>query len=310
MKAPKNDRKRKERPLTSYFSAAPPFSSTTAATAASARPLVATKTANEAGSATVELVKESSATSIPVVPCTQQQSAKRRLGAAKGKGDETVTVSASAAQQGVKRKGSCNDDTTDRDSTQDSAIEATSEALTDATNVDLNKDVKTEKPETKEGIKPVVDEKDDAPAKSSNISGSLLHQLLGRSMYGKRVNVSTLPTTAWKIPSWIDLHQQGNSRNVGIKSLAWDDMGVLLAAYCEDRYIRIYDWDMVLAADRQGRNRRARLQTMQQKDAESKLKDTGCFCIEPILTFSFTAGLVSSLKWNPFNPDELAVGTL
>ena len=77
--------------------------------------------------------------------------------------------------------------------------------------------------------------------------------------------------------------------------MAWDAMGVLLAV-SSDRTIRIYDWDMLRAADIRGRSDRAR-----------NTNDHTEFKIPPIVNFQLPHP-VSSLVWNPFEMDELAVG--
>ena len=102
----------------------------------------------------------------------------------------------------------------------------------------------------------------------------------------------------WKIPSWISLEQPsmetGVSDSKNIDHIRWDPMGVLLAVAI-DRSIIIYDWDMLRAADLQGRRDRVR----------------GCneseFKIPPIVKFRLPHP-VASLVWNPFDIDELAVG--
>lgn len=116
----------------------------------------------------------------------------------------------------------------------------------------------------------------------------------------KRSSVSSsyfLPKK-WKIPSWISLEQPliGNDIS-GLKNIdhiQWDPMGVLLAVAI-DRTIVVYDWDMLQAADVQGRRERAR------DCAKSEFK------IPPIVRFRLPQP-VASLVWNPFNMDELAVG--
>jgi hypothetical protein len=101
----------------------------------------------------------------------------------------------------------------------------------------------------------------------------------------------------WRIPSWISL-EQPSMRNDGlggsIDQMKWDPMGVLLAVAIE-RTIVIYDWDMLRAADLQGRSDRAR------KCQDSQFK------VPSILRFRLPHP-VKSLVWNPFEMDELAVG--
>jgi len=110
----------------------------------------------------------------------------------------------------------------------------------------------------------------------------------------------------WNIPSWISLEHpsmghdaSGSSTSIGgghgtIDRMAWDATGVLLAV-ASDRTIGIYDWDVLRAADLRGRSDRAR-----------RCQDSG-FRIPPIARFRVPQP-VSSLVWNPFEPDELAVG--
>lgn len=102
-------------------------------------------------------------------------------------------------------------------------------------------------------------------------------------------------SSKWKIPSWVSLAQpiKYSSKNTSVDHMVWDDMGVLLAVAC-DVTISIYDWDMVRAADLQGRRDRSR-----------KCRDSG-WKIEPILQFRAPSP-VSKLVWNHFHPDELVV---
>ncbi|OEU16368.1 hypothetical protein FRACYDRAFT_238959 [Fragilariopsis cylindrus CCMP1102] len=88
----------------------------------------------------------------------------------------------------------------------------------------------------------------------------------------------------------------GGGGGVGgkIDHMTWDAMGVLLAV-ATGRIISIYDWDMVRAADIQGRSDRVR------NCYESEWK------IPPIVQFQIPS-LVGSLVWNLYNMDELAVG--
>mmetsp|Transcript_24210 Transcript_24210/g.57044 ORF Transcript_24210/g.57044 Transcript_24210/m.57044 type:complete len:714 (-) Transcript_24210:1348-3489(-) len=95
----------------------------------------------------------------------------------------------------------------------------------------------------------------------------------------------------WRIPSWLSLEQPATGT---IDHIAWDPTGVLLAVVV-DRAIIIYDWDMLRAADVQGRSDRAR------NCRDSK------FVIPPVVEFRIQHQ-VESLVWNPFQIDELAVG--
>ena len=98
----------------------------------------------------------------------------------------------------------------------------------------------------------------------------------------------------WKIPSWISLEQPMTNDNKNIDHIQWDPMGVLLAVAI-DRTIIIYDWDMLRAADLQGK--RDRVRDCQESE----------FKIPPIVKFRLPQP-VASLVWNPFDMDELAVG--
>ena len=288
----KTDRKRKERPLTSYF-----------ATTSCAGPTKAAATTSDSGNAKETQSSRSIKESSLVVNTTSSV-----------KGERTTTHQDAAAEPLVSDEAMAKRDRVTSRSADHSATtccgnEKTKDALADATNLvdserdeTLNKDVLQKDSLNSEATqKRASTDKDPLPSRPYR---NILHQLLNRSLRGSQAKVS-MPAIPWKIPSWIDLSPgHSSARHLGIKRLAWDDMGVLLAAYCDDRYIRIYDWDMVLAADLKGRNRR-----MQLLGADKKTAATGCFMIEPVLAFPFTMGLVSFLKWNPFNPDELAVGT-
>jgi hypothetical protein len=224
----------------------------------------------------------------------------------------------------VKREKSSISDSADRSSTTNASSGNNKNAVevlqdrTNASNTGVELEVEEEEAtkkiqndngtteETTEEKPPVATCRNNTTPRSRSLppSTNVVHQLYSRSMHGagrKNTGSVSAPPPTWKIPSWIDLCP-GNSaaRNSGIKSLAWDEMGVLLAAYCDDRCIRIYDWDMVVAANVKGRNLRTR-------QAAYNKKDTECLMIEPILVFPFPFGHVSLLKWNPFNADELAV---
>ena len=125
---------------------------------------------------------------------------------------------------------------------------------------------------------------------------SILQQIVHRTTCGSRI-LRAPPNVSWKKPTWIRFEHPPMAR---ITHLAWDNMGVLLAVASEDKWIRIYDWDMVQAADQKGRSQRARNKSNPSHPRESAT-------IPPILRFRVPY-LVANLVWNPYNLDQLAVG--
>jgi hypothetical protein len=124
----------------------------------------------------------------------------------------------------------------------------------------------------------------------------LIRQLIQRATHGTRFPHARATTKKWKVPSWIRLDHPPTK----IDHMAWDTMGVLLAVASENM-IRIYDWDMVGAADNKGRNQRTR------NKADPKNNPREEWSIPPVLTFRVTQP-VASLAWNPQDMDQLAVG--
>lgn len=125
---------------------------------------------------------------------------------------------------------------------------------------------------------------------------SLLKQLVERSCRGTSITSQVSQPKRWKSPSWVGLLHTRNSVEPTrpIDHLAWDKMGVLFAV-ASDKWISVYDWDMVRAADIHGKNDRMR-----------QIKDS-TFKIPPILKFR-VPNPVASLEWNPHNDDQLAIG--
>ncbi|KAG7367040.1 hypothetical protein IV203_029710 [Nitzschia inconspicua] len=143
-----------------------------------------------------------------------------------------------------------------------------------------------------------------------SVHGCLLHKTAGLGGTGNRIihrnrGVATdspaecpswMVSPKWKIPSWVSLAPPIDyfRKNKCVDHFAWDAMGVLLAV-ASDVIISIYDWDMVRAADLQGRRDRSR----HCRDSHWK--------IEPVLQFR-TPSPVTKLLWNRFHQDELVVG--
>ena len=166
---------------------------------------------------------------------------------------------------------------------------------------------------------------------SSTRSRNLVHQLFDRSLLGSRarrthdgprfaqaINMSHPPLAA-KPVSWIALCNDGGGSITSTTStsridcMAWDPLGVLLAvaktcSITNLSWIDIFDWDTVCAADRKGRNARARAQACDEK---SRLR----LDIPPLLQFRIPAASTSScsakktawIRWNALDPDQLAV---
>ncbi|GAX26846.1 hypothetical protein FisN_9Lh123 [Fistulifera solaris] len=117
-------------------------------------------------------------------------------------------------------------------------------------------------------------------------SKNIIHQLHQQSTYGRIViDARTIP---WTAPSWLPL-PAGK-----VIDLAFDVTGVLLAVATvlpQGRSaIRVYDWDMLEAADLQYRRR---------CEGETAI-------LSPVIDLALSS--IAFLKWNPFQPDVLAVG--
>ena len=125
---------------------------------------------------------------------------------------------------------------------------------------------------------------------------SLIRQLIQRTTHGTRFPHARATTRKWKVPSWIRLDHPPTK----IDCMTWDTMGCLLAVASENM-IRIYDWDMVGAADNKGRNQRTRNKADPEKHRREEWR------IPPVLTFRVPQP-VASLAWNPHDMDQLAVG--
>ena len=158
------------------------------------------------------------------------------------------------------------------------------------------------------------------------VSRNVAHRLLDRATYAaggrRRPPPPMEPPLAWRSTPWIHLDTgapphstlgvPGSAGSTSSCRLAWDAPGVLLAASSpRDQWIRIYDWDVVRSADRQGRSHLAR----HRARAGASAVPAGVFAVEPILSFPVrTTGTgrprtVTCLEWNPYRLDELVVGT-
>lgn len=147
------------------------------------------------------------------------------------------------------------------------------------------------------------------------------------------------PRVPWTIPSWLRLVQHphddgmpGSSRRKKVVSaMAWDTTGELLAVgfaasggggdAALTSQVNIYNWDTVVAANMKGRrlqqrrlmsNRRCGCeQTVPSGSRERtspKMALDGLFVPPAMIIPISCRSSISMLEWNPFNPDELAVG--
>jgi len=121
---------------------------------------------------------------------------------------------------------------------------------------------------------------------------NLANKIYVRSVLGTRTIKLSPRVVRWCCPSWINF-QMGCSH---VTTMSFDAVGVLLAVACEDGSIKIYDWDMVVAADLKGRNRLLRKQSGPP------------FSVDPVVDFGLPRKSISFLQWNPFQQDVLAVG--
>lgn len=92
-----------------------------------------------------------------------------------------------------------------------------------------------------------------------------------------------------------------------ITAFSWDDAGILLAVATNQKQIRIYDWDVVVAADMKERRIRGRTRQNQPDHPTYLDRNDTRFDMKPSWTFS-TPHVPSKLAWNPHDPDWLAVG--
>lgn len=163
---------------------------------------------------------------------------------------------------------------------------------------------------------------------STTRTTGLLHRLVQRSSSGHPLPRNLRPPKRWKSPKWVHLNLRPGAaaengpvtsgsttaasslEGVKVEHLAWDSMdGVLLAVALSNKRILIFDWDMVRAADRQGKSewQRAQQQQQQQNSEFRQALTSSSFSIPPILEFRVPHA-ISKLEWNPQQPDELAVG--
>ena len=141
--------------------------------------------------------------------------------------------------------------------------------------------------------------------KENTIKNNLISQLIRRTTHGGqqltfRSTHSTsnpassitpaIPKIRWKIPKRVSLSLHAGSKP---QHLAWDRLGILLAVAYSDQWIRIYDWDMVRAAELSGSRERSDSSVL--------------FKLPPVCQFRAPQA-VSCLQWNQHDMDELAIG--
>jgi hypothetical protein len=120
----------------------------------------------------------------------------------------------------------------------------------------------------------------------------------------------------WSIPSWLRLVQHNAGDSGKVTSMAWDRWGVLLAVAYESSavssgnpVVAIYDWDVLVAAYRRGRNQQ--LRWLHKGSTYGRDGAIEVERVEPFMTIpipSRSRAPVTVLEWNPFRPDELVVG--
>jgi len=127
--------------------------------------------------------------------------------------------------------------------------------------------------------------------KASQITRNCAHLVLLREYLNKK-----LPRTQskWSVPPWISFGSTGT-----ISAMDFDKDGVLLAIGDNDGVIRIFDWDMVEAADIRARRQLARGETWLESQP-----------IKSVRSFRIPNTSIGIIKWNPFNQDVLVVGDL
>lgn len=126
------------------------------------------------------------------------------------------------------------------------------------------------------------------------IPRNIVYQLIHRSIHGQKRKIGEI-YRPWKPVPWIELRPNDISGELSVKCAAWDEDGILLAVAYDDQKIRVYDWDTTIGSDMAMRN-----QYLRENKPFKRI-------IEPILTISLSSRFVSSMQWNPYNPDELAV---
>ena len=92
-----------------------------------------------------------------------------------------------------------------------------------------------------------------------------------------------------------NVHLEMGTNNAEITCMAFDSEGVLLAIADNSGYIRIFDFDEVNAADIATRQEHKKGTSLQKKT------------IAPFIIFRIGTDRISSLTWNPFNENIVAV---